>query len=70
MFVGECLGYFCVVLGAFSCFPCIVPFIFATFLQWFIRSSQGIGKWLRLLVSKGTVASFAAASAFSFPSIP
>ena len=25
MFVGECLGYFCVVLGAFSCFPCIVP---------------------------------------------
>ena len=70
MFVGECLGNFCVVLSAFSCFPCIVPFIFATFLQWIIRSLQEIGKWLRLSVSKGTVVSFAAASAFSFPSIP
>ena len=43
---------------------------FATLLQWIIWSSQGIGRWLRLLVSEGTVASFAAASAFSFPSIP
>ena len=43
---------------------------FVIFLQWIIWSSQGIGRWLSLLVSEGTVASFAAASAFSFPSIP
>ena len=43
---------------------------FATLLQWIIWSSQGIGRWLRLLVSEATVASFAAASTFSFPSVP
>ena len=33
---------------------------FCYFFQWIIGSSQGIGRWLRLLVSEGTVASFAA----------
>ena len=37
---------------------------FATFLQWIIWSSQGIGRWLPLLVSGGTVASFATTSTF------
>ena len=37
---------------------------FVNFLLWIIWSSHGIGRWLRLLVSEETVASFTAASAF------
>ena len=67
MFAGESLGYFCVV-GWFLLFSmyCSIHFLLL-FLQWIIWLSQGIGRWLSLLVSEGTVASFAAASAFSFP---
>ena len=40
---------------------------FVTLLQWIIWFSQR--RWLRLLVNEETVTSFAATSAFSFPSI-